>query len=522
MSRVETVTKTVSKMSQKLETDINHNDRPQRYHQPKDEVEPIPGAMYYSVILGYVILYLFGILRDFIRMFRRQQVRSNIEEHREEYPKLYNSFDVFFIRNVYRPASDCFLNPILSVPGGSVTIRDIYSEDYNCTFKYKDTQTTYTNFGSYNYLGFAENYGDCANDVEDTLYKDGYSLTSTRHEIGTHKLHQELENTMADFLGVESAIVFGMGFATNSTNIPTLVGQGCLVISDELNHASLCLGCKLSGAITRTFSHNDMSSLEKVLQNAVYNGQPKTGGPWKKILIIVEGIHSMEGTIVHLPEVIELKKKYKASLYLDEAHSIGSLGPNGRGVVDYYGVDPTDIDILMGTFTKSFGSAGGYVAGKRSLINYIRATSPGFAYGTSMAPPVVKQIIASCRQIMSTKQGDERIKTLARNTRYFRRRLKDQGFIIKGNDDSPVVPLMLYLPSKLAACVRALKDEKVATVGVGYPATPLTETRLRFCISSAHTKEMLDRCLDCIDKIGDKLYLKHSRRPRNLQGKIEY
>lgn len=156
-----------------------------------------------------------------------------------------------------------------------------------------------------------------------------------------------------------------MGFATNSLNLPTILSPGCLVVSDEKNHASIILGLRLSGATIRVFRHNDMMDLEKVLQNAVVNGQPKTGEPWKKILIIVEGVFSMEGSVVRLPEVIALKKKYKAYVYLDEAHSVGAMGPNGRGVVEFFGSDPKDIDILMGTFTKSFGSSGGYIAGSK-------------------------------------------------------------------------------------------------------------------------------------------------------------
>lgn len=159
--------------------------------------------------------------------------------------------------------------------------------------------------------------------------------------------------------------MFGMGFATNALNLPSLLSPGCLVVSDEKNHASIILGIRLSGATTRVFKHNNMKDLERVLKNAVINGQPKTGIPWKKILIIVEGVFSMEGSIVKLPEIIALKKKYKAYVYLDEAHSIGATGPNGRGIVEYYGIDPTDVDILMGTFTKSFGSAGGYIAGSK-------------------------------------------------------------------------------------------------------------------------------------------------------------
>ncbi|OQR66556.1 serine palmitoyltransferase 2-like [Tropilaelaps mercedesae] len=504
------------------QTAVDCDKTPHTESRPEDELEPTPWLMYYATVFCYLVLYIFGKMRDLLRRLGIEKVISQIEKHRDGYPPLHRSFDAFFTRNIYRPIRDCWNLPLLSVPGATITLRDRTSDNYNWTFRYLDTKTTYINLGSYNYLGFAENEGNCADSVQTCLEENGYSLCSTRHELGTHKLHSELESLLAEFLKVEAALVVGMGFATNSTNIPTLVGPGCLIVSDELNHASLCLGCKLSGATTRTFKHNNMNHLEEVLQNAVYYGQPKTGEPWRKILIIVEGIYSMEGTIIDLPQVIRLKKRYKAYLYLDEAHSIGALGSSGRGVVDYFNLDPTDVDVLMGTFTKSFGAAGGYIAGRKDLIDYVRATSYSFAYATSMAPPIVQQIITACRQIMQEDAGKTRLKTLARNTKYFRRRLKQMGFIIYGNDDSPVVPLMLYLPSKIAAFVRDLMAEQVATVGVGYPATKLTESRVRFCMSAAHTKEMLDRSLECIDRVGDRLHLKLSRRPRNPNEVIEY
>lgn len=174
----------------------------------------------------------------------------------------------------------------------------------------------------------------------------------------------ELEQLTAQFLGVEDSIVFGMGFASNALNLPAFLSPGCLVISDEKNHASIILGLRLSGSTIRVFKHNNMQHLESKLQEAIFKGQ-QDGSPWKKILIIVEGIYSMEGSIVKLPEVVALKKKYKAYLYLDEAHSVGAMGKHGRGVLDYFGIDPNDVDILMGTFTKSFASSGGYIAGSK-------------------------------------------------------------------------------------------------------------------------------------------------------------
>lgn len=158
---------------------------------------------------------------------------------------------------------------------------------------------------------------------------------------------------MARFMGTEDATVVSMGFATNSTVLPAIVSKGCLIISDELNHASIRFGARMSGAMVRSFKHNNMDDLENLLRECISQGQPRTHRPWKKILVIVEGLYSMEGTLVNLPVMMNLKRKYKFYLWIDEAHSVGALGPRGRGVCDYFDIDPRQVDILMGTFTKS-------------------------------------------------------------------------------------------------------------------------------------------------------------------------
>ncbi|KAI4462744.1 class ii aminotransferase/8-amino-7-oxononanoate synthase [Holotrichia oblita] len=383
-------------------------------------------------------------------------------------------------------------------------------------------KTKCLNLGSYNYLGFAEPNGPCAEFAIESLHKYGVSTGATRQQYGTCDLHVELEKLTAEFLGTEDAITFGMGFATNALNIPTFLSSGCLVLSDEKNHASLILGIKLSGATVKVFKHNNVQHLEKLLKENIYYGQPNQPDghykPWRKMLIVVEGVYSMEGSIVHLPDIIALKKKYKAYLYLDEAHSIGAMGKHGRGVVDYFHCNPKDIDILMGTFTKSFGSAGGYIAGSKKFISFLRKHSYAAKYATAMAPPVAAQIIAVLKILMNkdgTNEGQKRIMQLARNTRYFRRRLDQIGVIAYGNQDSPVVPILGYLYSKIAIVVRTLIEHKIATVGVGYPATPFLEARIRICLSAAHTKEQLDYALYVIEKVADQIGLKYSRKPRD-------
>ncbi|XP_051578487.1 serine palmitoyltransferase 2 isoform X2 [Myxocyprinus asiaticus] len=438
------------------------------------------------------------------------------QQDKKDFVPLYQDFENFYTRNLYMRIRDSWNRPICSVPGAKFDLVERSSNDYNWTFEYtggvvKDV----INLGSYNYLGFAENTGSCAAAAGEVTVKIGVGVASTRQEMGNLDRHEELEKQVASFLGVESAMAFGMGFATNSMNIPALVGKGCLILSDELNHASLVLGARLSGSTIRVFKHNNMQSLEKLLRDAIVHGQPRIHRPWKKILILVEGIFSMEGSIVRLPEVIALKKKYKAYLYLDEAHSIGALGPSGRGVVEYFGLDPKDVDIMMGTFTKSFGAAGGYIGGRKDLIDYLRTHSHSAIYATSMSPPVVEQIIASMKCITGqdgTTIGRSRIQSLAENTVYFRRRLREMGFIIYGNNDSPVVPMMLYMPAKIGAFGREMLKRNIGVVVVGFPATPIIESRARFCISAAHSKEMLDRVLDVISEVGDLLQLKYSRQ----------
>ncbi len=169
-----------------------------------------------------------------------------------------------------------------------------------------------------------------------------------------------------------------MGFATNSTALPALVGKGCLILSDELNHASLVFGARLSGASIRVFKHNDAVSLEAALRDAIAQGQPRTHRPWRKVLVVVEGLYSMEGSIYDLPAVMRLKEQYKFYLYVDEAHSIGALGKRGRGVCEYHGIDPRKVDILMGTFTKSFGAAGGCVPTVPHVLPFHSPRPPSF------------------------------------------------------------------------------------------------------------------------------------------------
>lgn len=467
---------------------------------------------YYYLIttyISYLILIIFGHVRDFFgKRFREEHYRHL--QARNGYAPLNSDFDNFYVRRLKMRINDCFSRPVTGVPGRYITLLDRQSDDHNLHFKFTGTTTETLNMSSYNYLGFAQSEGPCADAVEETVKKYGMSYAG-RGDVGTSDLLIEVEELVARFVGKPSAMVFSMGFATNSSAFSALVGKGCLIISDELNHASIRFGSRLSGAMIEMFKHNSVVDLERVLREVISQGQPRTHRPWKKILVVVEGLYSMEGSMCNLPGIIALKKKYKFSLFVDEAHSIGALGPNGKGVCDYFDVDTADVDILMGTLTKSFGANGGYIAGDKALIDKLRVSNACSMYGETPTPPILTQISSALRIItgeLVPGQGEERLQRLAFNSRYLRLGLKRLGFIIYGNDDSPVIPLLLYHPAKIPAFSHEMLRRKISVVVVGYPATPLVSSRARFCVSAAHTKDDLDRLLAACDQIGNILQLK--------------
>ncbi|KAK7395971.1 hypothetical protein VNO78_16619 [Psophocarpus tetragonolobus] len=241
------------------------------------------------------------------------------------------------------------------------------------------------------------------------------------------------------------------------------------------------------------------SHLEEVLREQIAEGQPRTHRPWKKIIVIVEGIYSMEGEICKLPEIIAICKKYKAYTYIDEAHSIGAVGKSGRGVSELLGVDTADIDIMTGTFTKSFGSCGGYIAGSNELIKYLKYTCPAHLYATSISPPAAQQIISCAQKLAQIRE----------NNNFFRTELQKMGFEVLGDDDSPVMPIMLYNPAKIPAFSRECLRQNVAVVTAAFPATPLLLARARICISASHSREDLVKALEVISRVGDLVGIKY-------------
>ncbi|KAG2452256.1 hypothetical protein HYH02_003280 [Chlamydomonas schloesseri] len=452
---------------------------------------------------------LFGRLRDILGWLLNPF--SHHKTGKEGYAHIRDPSEDFYLRRMYGRIVDCWNRPICSAPDAwfDVMERKRTKEpsgqdvaEITCT----GASTRCLNLASYNYLGFAASDPYCTPRVIDTIGQLGVSSSSPRILGGTTVAHTELEELVAEYLGVESAITYGMGFATNSSTIPALVGKGCLIMSDSLNHSSIVAGARQSGAKIKVFRHNDAKHLDALLRQSIVEGQPRSHRPWKKVLVIVEGVYSMEGETCNLKEVVEVSKRHKAYIYLDEAHSIGALGPTGRGCCEHWGVDPRDIDIMMGTFTKSFGSCGGYIAGKKPVIDFLRRHSPAHLYACAMAPGCVKQVTAALQVVMGldgTGRGAAKVRELHDNANYVRARLLEMGLEVLGSWDSPVMPIMTYSPAKMVALSRMLLERRMAMVIVGFPATPLLLTRSRICISAAHSRADMDWALEQLEEMAE-------------------
>lgn len=513
------------------------------------EGEPvIPFFAAWTTYLGYAVLIFVGHVRDFCaKIFRNGRYIANRKDTGcpaddiRFYAPLLKSFENFYTKRLYHRIQDCFNRPLASSPGAKVNVLERISYNGNktmqvlgqlCNLSQEDARL-YTegrhyatvsgdrvtreclNLGSYNYLGFADDWKiTCQYGVLGSLEGLPVGMGSSRIEGGTSRLHSKVEKIVAEFIGKEDAMVLNMGFNTNATTIPALMGRGDLIVSDELNHTSIVNGARNSGSAIRCFRHNDTQHLEEILKEAIVMGQPRTRRPWKRIMVIVEGIYSMEGEYCDLRNVVRVCKKYGAYVYLDEAHSIGAMGPTGRGCCEYTGVDPKDVDIMMGTFTKSFGGMGGYIAGSKDVIDFLRKKCSASSYHTSLSPTVCQQIISSFEVIMGrdgTDIGKQKINALRDNSNYFRMRLSDMGLHVLGHYDSPIMPVMLYNPTKIAAFSRECLKRGLAVVVVGFPAVPILMSRARFCISAGHTREDLDRALAEIDEIADLLKLRYAK-----------
>ena len=339
-------------------------------------------------------------------------------------------------------------------------------------------------FGSNSYLGLT-NHPKIKEAAIAAIKKYGTGCAGSRFLNGTLDIHVELEKRLARFVGKEEAIIYSTGFQVNLGVISCLTGREDYIIWDELDHASIIEGRRLSFSTQLKFKHNDMASLEKVLKSC----------PEDKVkLIVVDGVFSMEGDVANLPEIVALAKKYNAAIYVDEAHGIGVFGRQGRGTCDHFGV-AQDVDLIMGTFSKSFASLGGFVATDSITANYLRHNSRSYIFSASITP--ASTAVSAALDIMESEP--ERIEHLWEMTHYALDGFRNMGCEI-GNTSTPIIPLFIRDNNKTFRITRELFDEGVFVNPVVSPAVPSDSTLIRFSLMATHTKEQLDFALDKIQK----------------------
>lgn len=335
------------------------------------------------------------------------------------------------------------------------------------------------NFSSYNYVG---NSGDpvVSKAAQDAIEKYGTSVSASRVASGEKPLTRDLEKALADFFGTEDSIVLVSGHATNVTVIGHVCGAGDLIVHDALAHDSIIQGAKLSGAKRRPFPHNDWEALDRMLTNL----RPH----YRRVLICIEGTYSMDGDIPDLPKFIEVKKKHKAMILVDEAHSAGVVGPTGRGVGEYFDVNRADVDMWMGTLSKSFASCGGYIAGSKALVEYLKYTTPGFVYSVGIPPPNAAAALAATQQML---KHPERSKKARDNAAYFVKLLKERGINTGMTKDTAVVPAIVGNSVLCLQLSDSLKKRGINVQPILYPAVEEDQARLRFFLSSLHNEGQL-------------------------------
>ena len=366
----------------------------------------------------------------------------------------------------------------------------------------------------YNYLGFGGLNTHCTPLVVQSIRDNPITSGAPSAELGYSAPVKEVEETTARFVGKEAAVVVGMGFATNSTVIPAICGPGDLIISDALNHNSIVEGARLSGAKIRAFKHNCVGDLELILQDAVAG----KGARYNKILVIVEGIYSMEGELCCLPDIVRVCKMYGAYVWLDEAHSIGAVGPTGRGVCEELGVDPADVDIMMGTFTKSFGAAKRVRRRRPRDLGARQTVRRGVHRRRVHAPRTCARRFSRPSASSPARTAPTSARRSSANfetTRNFSARdSRRSAWRFSAHHPSPVMPVMLYQPYKIGDFSRLAFNRKLAVVVVGAPATPVTYPRVRFCVSAAHSREDLADALAPSATSPDEMQIKFKTSAR--------
>jgi len=347
------------------------------------------------------------------------------------------------------------------------------------------------NFCSNNYLGLA-NHPRLQKSVAEAIARYGVGPAAVRSIAGTMELHLELEKRMAAFKGVEAAITFQSGFTANLATIPALVGKEDVIFTDELNHASIIDGSRLSGGKIIRYAHADPADLDRVIQEAA--------GTYRRALIVTDGVFSMDGDIAPLDKVYEVAQKHDILLMVDDAHGEGVLGKGGRGIVDHFGLHGK-VDVEVGTFSKAFGVVGGAVAGSAIIVEWLRQRGRPFLFSSAMTVPDVAACLAGLDVL---EESTELVDRLWENARYFKAEMKRLGFDT-GSSVTPITPIMLGEAPLAQQFSRELYDEGVFAMALGFPTVPRGKARIRVMISATHTREDLDRGLEAFARVGHRL-----------------
>ncbi|WP_246270698.1 aminotransferase class I/II-fold pyridoxal phosphate-dependent enzyme [Hongsoonwoonella zoysiae] len=344
------------------------------------------------------------------------------------------------------------------------------------------------NFASYNYLGL-NGHDEVMEAAKAAVERFGTSVSASRVVAGERPFHGELERALADLHGVEDAIVMVSGHATNVTTIGHLLGKSDLILTDALIHNSISEGARLSGATRLNFRHNDLESLENLLAANRHK--------YERVLIAVEGIYSMDGDFPDLPKLIALKQAYDAWLMVDEAHSAGVMGKTGRGIAEHFGVDPQAVEIWMGTLSKTFSACGGYIAGSKSLCDYLRATAPGFVFSVGLSPALGAAALAS---IEVMKREPERVAKLQENGRRFLEKAKAAGLDTGSSAGYAVVPVIVGDSPRAVILSNRLLRRGINALPIIFPAVAEKSARLRFFITSEHAFDQIDRTVETVSE----------------------
>jgi glycine C-acetyltransferase len=328
----------------------------------------------------------------------------------------------------------------------------------------------------------------------------GVGSGAVRTIAGTMGEHEALEAELAQFKGVEAVLTFQSGFTANTGVIPAITGEQDLIVSDALNHASIIDGMRLSKAPRKVFPHKDIAALREMLREAKANGRPDGAGPYRLILVVTDGVFSMDGDIAPLPDIVEAAEEVGAALYVDDAHSSGVLGRNGRGSVDHFGLHGR-VDIQVGTMSKAMGVLGGYVAGSRALRELLVQRARPFLFSTSHPPADA----AACREAIRVMLDEpERIERLWASTNRFKAELTRLGFDT-GRSETPITPIIVGDSGLANRFSARLFEEGVFATSVIYPTVALDQARLRTIVTAALTDDQLDRALETFAKVGREL-----------------